>query len=72
MLHRPTSVDESRANSAKLNQFGWMLTIDTLANFDITQWNAALTQSYYRTIIKLLINRERMEYQKRYAEVVGG
>jgi hypothetical protein len=45
-----------------------MLSIDTLANFDITKWNAVLSQSYERTIIKLLMNRERMEYQKRYAE----
>lgn len=49
-----------------------MLSIDTLANFDITKWNEVLTQSYDRTIIKLLMNRERMEYQKRYAEAVGG
>jgi len=49
-----------------------MLSIDTLAGFDITKWNQVLTQSYDRTIIKLLINRERMEYQKRYADVVNG
>jgi hypothetical protein len=49
-----------------------MLSIDTLANFDITKWNEVLTQSYDRTIIKLLMNRERMEYQKRYADVVKG
>jgi len=48
-----------------------MLTIDTLANFDITRWDAILTQSYERVIIKLLINRERMEYQRRYAEAVN-
>jgi hypothetical protein len=48
-----------------------MLSIDTLANFDITKWDEVLTQSYDRTIIKLLMNRERMEYQKRYADVVG-
>ncbi len=48
-----------------------MLTIDTLADFDITKWNLVLTQSYERTIIKLLMNRERMEYQKRYAESVS-
>ena len=48
-----------------------MLTIDTLANFDITKWNNVLSQSYERTIIKLLINRERMEYQRRYAEAVS-
>ena len=71
-MHRPPATDEIRANAAKLNQFGWMLSIDTLANFDITKWNEVLTQSYDRTIIKLLMNRERMEYQKRYAEVVGG
>jgi len=47
-----------------------MLSIDTLANFDITRWNDVLTQSYDRIIIKLLMNRERMDYQKRYAEVV--
>lgn len=49
-----------------------MLSIDTLANFDITKWNEVLTQSYDRILIKLLMNRERMEYQKRYAEVVNG
>jgi len=48
-----------------------MLSIDTLANFDITKWNEVLTQSYDRILIKLLMNRERMEYQKRYAEVVN-
>jgi len=48
-----------------------MLSIDTLAGFDITKWNQVLTQSYDRTIIKLLMNRERIEYQKRYAEVVN-
>jgi hypothetical protein len=70
-LHRPPTADEVRAKSDKLNQFGWMLTIDTLANFDITRWNHVLSQSYERTIIKLLINRERMEYQRRYAEAVS-
>jgi hypothetical protein len=48
-----------------------MLTIDTLANFDITRWNHILSQSYERIIIKLLINRERMDYQKRYAQAVS-
>lgn len=72
MLHRPQSPDEVRANSGKLNHFGWMLTVDTLAGFDITRWDAVLSQSYERVIIKLLMNRERMEYQKRYAEVVKG
>ncbi|RKR84897.1 hypothetical protein BDD43_5150 [Mucilaginibacter gracilis] len=48
-----------------------MLTIDTLANFDITRWDNVLSQSYERTIIKLIINRERTEYQKRYAEAVN-
>lgn len=70
-MHRPPTADEIRAKSDKLNQFGWMLTIDTLANFDITKWNNVLSQSYERTIIKLLINRERMEYQRRYAEAVS-
>jgi len=72
LLYRPPSTDEIRANAAKLNQFGWMLSIDTLANFDITKWNVVLTQSYDRVLIKLIMNRERMEYQKRYAEVVKG
>jgi hypothetical protein len=49
-----------------------MLSIDTLAGFDLTRWDAVLTQSYERVITKLLINRERMEYQKRYAEAVNG
>jgi hypothetical protein len=48
-----------------------MLTIDTLADFDITKWDHVLTQSYERTIIKLLMNRERTEYQKRYSEAVN-
>jgi hypothetical protein len=48
-----------------------MLTIDTLADFDITKWNRVLTQSYERTIIKLLMNRERIEYQQRYAQAVN-
>ncbi|MBW4889855.1 hypothetical protein KXQ82_09015 [Mucilaginibacter sp. HMF5004] len=48
-----------------------MLTIDTLAGFDITKWDQVLTQSYERVIIKLLMNRERAEYQKRYADTVN-
>ena len=59
-----------RAKAEKLNQFGWMLTIDTLAGFDITRWDDVLTQSYERVIIKLLMNRERMDYHKRYAEAI--
>jgi len=70
-LNRPPDPAEIRAKSEKLNQFGWLFTIDTLAGFDITKWDLVLNQSYERTIIKLLMNRERMDYQKRYSEAAN-
>jgi hypothetical protein len=47
-----------------------MLTIDTLAGHDITKWKMVLTQSYDQVIIKLLMDRERTEFQKRYSQVI--
>ncbi|WP_295651693.1 hypothetical protein [uncultured Mucilaginibacter sp.] len=70
-MNRPPDPAEIRAKAEKLNQFGWLLTIDTLAGFDITKWDLVLNQSYERTIIKLLMNRERMDYQKRYVETAN-
>ncbi|WP_121198814.1 hypothetical protein [Mucilaginibacter gracilis] len=70
MFNRKPEFDEIRAKPEKLSQFGWMLNIDILANHDITKWAEVMNQSYERIIIKLLMNREREEYQQRYKEII--
>lgn len=61
--------DMMQAGVDKLNQFGILATVDTLAGNDVLKWEEVLEQRYSRVFTKMFMNKVRNDIEKKYIEI---
>lgn len=58
-----------RAGVAVFGAFGWVNTIDALANGDVTKWKEVMSLSWAYAITKLELDMTKNAYMKRLHEI---
>lgn len=69
-LHSEPDGDMQRAGIHKLNRFGILSAVDTLAGGDVLRWEIIMKQRYSRIFAKLCLNKVRSDIENDYAEIM--
>ncbi|WP_165304989.1 hypothetical protein [Pedobacter sp. SYP-B3415] len=53
-----------------MDKYGLLNSVDVLAGGDIARWNDIMRMRYEKVFVKLMMNKDLVNYQERYAEIM--